>query len=159
MGVAGSGKTTIGQALAKALSWPFFEGDDYHPQANANKIASGTPLNDDDRWPWLTKLSKLITSNLTNGQSFVLSCSALKESYRKLLTGGRPVVRYVYLKGDFELIYSRMESRPIYYMRPEMLPSQFEALEEPKNALVIDISKSIEEIVEIIRLDLAQTRS
>jgi carbohydrate kinase (thermoresistant glucokinase family) len=155
MGVAGSGKTTISQALANALGWLFIEGDDYHPQANADKIATGVPLDDNDRWPWLRALREAIKSILETGQSVVVSCSALKQSYRDYLQNEGSGCRFVYLKGSYDLIHRRMQARPHPYMRPELLPSQFETLEEPKDALVIDISKSIEEIVEIILSGLA----
>lgn len=151
MGVAGSGKTTVGQALANALGSPFFDGDDYHPQSNVDKIASGIPLKDEDRWPWLNQLNRLVAAKLAEGRSLVLACSALKQSYRQLLQRENPCVRFVYLKGDYDLIYSRMQSRPHPYMRPEMLPSQFEALEEPEDAIVIDISVPVEDnVLEII---------
>jgi gluconokinase len=154
MGVAGSGKSTVGRALADALHWSFFEGDDYHPQSNADKIASGNPLTDEDRHPWLKKLSQLVVTNLSQGHSLVLSCSALKESYRQILRGEDSNILFVFLRGEFDLIESRMRSRPHPYMRPEMLPSQFETLEEPTDAIIVDISRSIPSIVDQIKTHL-----
>lgn len=154
MGVAGSGKTTVGKSLATALGLPFFEGDDYHPQSNADKIASGSPLTDEDRYPWLKKLRQLIVTNLSEGHSLVLSCSALKENYRQILREKDSNIRFVFLRGEYDLIESRMRLRPYPYMRPEMLPSQFEALEEPTNAIIVDISSSVSNIVDQLKSQL-----
>jgi gluconokinase len=147
MGVAGSGKSTVGLALAKALGWLFIEGDDYHPKSNADKIASGTPLGDEDRWPWLHDLRQAIDANLETGRSVVVSCSALKQSYRNLLQGANSKIRFVYLKGDYGLIYRRLQSRPHLYMRADLLPSQFNALEEPNDAIMVGVSDSVDVIV------------
>jgi len=154
MGVAGSGKSTVGRALADVLDWSFYEGDDYHPQSNADKIASGSPLTDEDRYPWLKKLRQLIVTNLSEGHSLVLSCSALKENYRQILRGEDLNICFVFLRGEFDLIESRMRSRPYPYMRPEMLPSQFEALEEPTGAIIVDISCSVPNIVDQLKSQL-----
>jgi gluconokinase len=147
MGVAGSGKSTVGLALAEALGWLFIEGDDYHSKSNADKIASGTPLGDEDRWPWLQELREVIEGNLESDRSVVVSCSALKQSYRNLLQGGTSNIHFVYLKGDYDLIYRRMQTRPHPYMHPEMLRSQFETLEEPLKAFVVEVSDSVDVIV------------
>jgi len=147
MGVAGSGKSTVGRALADVLDWSFYEGDDYHPQSNADKIASGSPLTDEDRYPWLKKLRQLIVTNLSEGHSLVLSCSALKENYRQILRGEDLNICFVFLRGEFDLIESRMRSRPYPYMRPEMLPSQFDAI-------IVDISCSVPNIVDQLKSQL-----
>jgi gluconokinase len=150
MGVSGSGKTSVGKALAKHLGWDFYDADDFHPPENVAKMASGTPLNDSDRAPWLASLHDMISSNLTRNRPGVLACSALKEHYREQLMDGIESVQVVYLKGSYELIWSRMKARTDHYMKPHMLKSQFETLEEPKNALTIDISMSVDDIVKKI---------
>lgn len=152
MGVSGCGKSSVGEALANQLGWDFYDADDFHPPENVAKMASGTPLNDSDRAPWLATLHDLISSNLTRNQPGVLACSALKERYRQQLLDGNPNVQIVYLKGSYDLIWSRMEERTDHYMKPHMLKSQFDALEEPTDALTVDISVSVDEIVqEILR--------
>ena len=152
MGVSGCGKSSVGEALANQLGWDFYDADDFHPPENVSKMASGTPLNDSDRAPWLATLHDLISSNLTRNQPGVLACSALKERYRQQLLDGNPNVQIVYLKGSYDLIWSRMEKRTDHYMKPHMLRSQFDALEEPTDALTVDISVSVDEIVqEILR--------
>ena len=156
MGVSGSGKTRIGKLLATHLGWQFYEGDKFHTPENITKMSSGTPLNDDDRIPWLISLNKLISTSLKESRPGVLACSALKEQYRQLLLRDCQGVLIVYLKGSYDLIWSRMSARPHHYMKPKMLKSQFEALEEPLNALVIDISQPVEEIVGLILGDLAR---
>lgn len=156
MGVSGSGKTTIGKALASNLGWDFHDADDLHPTENIAKMASGIPLNDDDRAPWLASLHALITSCLKGNQPGVLACSALKKQYRQMLLEGNPCVEIVYLKGDYDFIWKRMLARPGHYMKPEMLHSQFEALDEPISGLVIDASLSVDEIVNKI-LELSTT--
>jgi gluconokinase len=150
MGVSGCGKTKVGEALAKELGWDFYDADDFHPPENVVKMASGTPLNDSDRAPWLATLHDLISSSRTADHPGVLACSALKERYRRQLMDGNEDVQLVYLKGSYELIWSRMEKRTDHYMKPHMLKSQFEALEEPTNALDVDISMSVGEVVEKI---------
>ena len=150
MGVSGSGKTTIGRGLADELGWKFYDGDDFHPRANVEKMARGLPLDDDDRAPWLESLRDLIRSCLARGESAVLACSALKRSYREYLLIDESV-RLVYLKGDYELIEERLEGRRGHYMKPKMLDSQFAALEEPRRGLTVDISLPPEKIIETIR--------
>ncbi|PYS80122.1 MAG: gluconate kinase, partial [Acidobacteria bacterium] len=129
MGVSGSGKTTIGRRLADELGWKFYDGDDFHPRANVEKMAHGVPLDDEDRAPWLESLRDLIRSCLVRGESAVLACSALKRSYRQYLLIDENVM-LVYLKGDYELIEERLEGRSEHFMKPKMLDSQFDALEE-----------------------------
>ena len=147
MGVSGSGKSAVGRALAQKLGWDFYEGDDFHSAANIAKMASGIPLTDADRAPWLASLHALISTCETKNRPGVLACSALKESYRQTLLAGNPGVRIVYLQGSYELIWSRMSARPGHYMKPSMLQSQFDALEEPENALTMDIDLPVDEIV------------
>ena len=131
MGVSGSGKTTIAVQLAKVLGWRFKEGDDLHPPANVAKMASGTPLTDEDRWPWLHAIAALIDQWRAEGASGVIPCSALKRVYRDILIGDRPDVRMVYLQGDHDLIAKRMAARKGHFMPPALLDSQFSTLEEP----------------------------
>ncbi len=155
LGVAGSGKTTIGKLLAQTLGWPFFDADEFHPPANIEKMSRGIPLTDDDRWPWLDAIRAKIESLEAEGQSGVLTCSGLKEIYRDRLKPGDADIKFVYLKGSYDLIQSRMAARQ-HFMKPEMLASQFASLEEPHDALIIDISHPPEACaLQIIRsLDL-----
>lgn len=150
MGVSGSGKTNVGQSLAQHLGWDFYDADDFHPPANIAKMAEGIPLDDSDRAPWLAALHDLISSSLEQNRPSVLACSALKERYRQQLMKDNADVQLVYLKGSYDLIWSRMSARKDHYMKPHMLQSQFEALEEPQNALVIEITESVDEIVQEI---------
>ena len=156
MGVAGSGKTTVGEALAKRLDWCFYDADGFHPAENVAKMANGTPLTDSDRAPWLAALHALIASSLKENRPGVLACSALKESYRQKLLEGNEDVLIVYLKGSYDLIWSRLSLRQDHYMKPNMLKSQFEALEEPTNALALDVSLPVDEIVEGIVKHMAE---
>jgi gluconokinase len=147
MGVAGSGKTEVGKSLATQLGWDFYDADDFHPPENIAKMASGAPLDDSDRAPWLAALHDLISSSLRAYRPGVLACSALKERYRRQLMDGNDGVQLVHLKGSYDLIWSRMVKRTDHYMKPHMLKSQFETLEEPTNAIAVDIVKSVDEIV------------
>lgn len=150
MGVAGSGKSTVGKELAARLAWDFFDGDDFHPAVNVEKMKAGNALNDADRRPWLESLQRLIRERLAKEKPAVLACSALKRAYRtSLLIDDR--VRLVYLKADYDLINDRLRARTVHYMNPSLLDSQFEALEEPENALWINAQSSPGTIVEIIR--------
>jgi gluconokinase len=150
MGVSGSGKTCVGKSLAEHLGWDFYDADDFHPPENVAKMASGTPLDDSDRAPWLAALNELISSSLIANRPGVLACSALKERYRQRLLDGNPGVQVVHLKGSYDLIWSRMEKRTDHYMKPHMLKSQFATLEDPMNALTVDISMSVDDIVQRI---------
>jgi len=147
MGVSGSGKTVVGKSLAEHSGWAFYDADDFHPPENVGKMARGIPLTDSDRAPWLDSLHDLISSSLKKNRPGVLACSVLKERYRQQLLEGNDNVKIIYLKGSYELIWSRMIARKEHFMKPHMLQSQFEALEEPANALTIDISVSVAEIV------------
>lgn len=148
MGVAGSGKTTVGTLLAQNLGWYFYDADAFHPVENVAKMANGTPLTDADRAPWLAALHALISASLQEDRPGVLACSALKERYRQQLLDGNQGVQIVYLKGSYDLIWSRISQRKDHYMKPDMLRSQFEALEEPTNALTLDISGPVDEIMQ-----------
>ena len=150
MGVSGSGKTSVGKALAERLKWDFYDADDFHPPENVLKMANGIPLDDSDRAPWLAALHQLIADSLQQGRPGVLACSALKERYRGRLLHDNEGVQWIYLKGSYELIWSRMQNRTGHYMKPYMLLSQFETLEEPSEALTVDISLSVEEIVQFV---------
>jgi gluconokinase len=150
MGVSSSGKTSVGKALAGRLGWGFYDADDFHPPANIDKMARGIPLTDSDRLPWLASLHNLISGCLKAGRPGVLACSALKESYRQTLLVGNEDVQIVYLKGSYDLIRSRMSARAGHYMKLALLESQFDVLEEPTNALTIDISLSTDEEVKMI---------
>lgn len=148
MGVAGSGKTAFGRMLAERLGWDFFDADDFHPPENIAKMAAGIPLDDSDREPWLAALANLLDSTLQAGKHPVLACSALKETYRQRLLDGRNETAIIYLKGSYDLISSRIAARQGHYMKPTMLQSQFDILEEPKNALILDISMPLEAMVQ-----------
>jgi gluconokinase len=150
MGVSGSGKTTVGKALAQKLGWDFFDADDFHPAENIAKMAARIPLNDSDRTPWLAALHQLLSSTLESNRHPILACSALKQKYRAQLMDGLAGLELVYLKGNYDLIWSRMSAREGHYMRPEMLQSQFAALEEPVDAFAIDISVSLNDMIDKI---------
>ena len=149
MGVTGSGKSTIGTLLAERTGAVFADADDYHPLANKEKMASGHPLNDDDRQPWLETLNGLMRGWFEAGKNGVLACSALKESYRATLAAGMPkgAVTFVWLDGTRDLIAERLAERHHEFMNPALLESQFATLEPPANALRIVNDRSPEEIV------------
>lgn len=157
MGVSGCGKSTVGQALADALDCPFYDGDDFHPPENVAKMASGNPLNDDDRAPWLAALHDLLLAHAQKGETAVLACSALKKKYREQLRSGNDTVVFVYLQGDFDLIWERMQMRQNHYMKAEMLQSQFDTLEVPgeQEALILPITRSVEDMVDTIAAQFA----
>ncbi|MEO8564923.1 MAG: gluconokinase [Betaproteobacteria bacterium] len=148
MGVCGCGKTTVGRALARELDHEFLDADDFHPEANVAKMANGVALTDDDRWPWLDAIVAAMHECAARGRGAVIACSALKEAYRdRLRRGGGAVdeVRIVYLKGDTATIASRLASRSGHYMPASLLESQFDALEEPRDAIVVDIRQPTED--------------
>ena len=154
MGVSGSGKTTVGERLAQALGWPFYDGDQLHPPANVAKMQQGMPLTDEDRWPWLQALRTHIATWLQHGVSAVLACSALKQAYREYLVIDEAEVKLVYLKGDYDLIQERLVQRRGHFMPPGLLASQFATLEEPEQGVVVDIVHPPETIVALIREQL-----
>lgn len=149
MGVSGCGKTTIASQLAEQLGWEFIESDSHHSEEHVRKMACGIPLTDTDRQPWLDTLHALLVDYSQKNKPAVMACSALKEKYRQALSAGLNNVRFVYLKGDYDLIWERMQKRR-HFMKPEMLKSQFEALEEPADALVIDISSPPDQVIKEI---------
>jgi carbohydrate kinase (thermoresistant glucokinase family) len=154
MGVSGSGKTTVGERLAQALGWRFYDGDQFHPPANVAKMQQGMPLTDEDRWPWLQALRAHIETCMHQGVSAVLTCSALKQAYRECLVIDEAEVKLVYLKGDYDLIHERLAQRRGHFMPPGLLASQFAALEEPERGVVVNIVHPPETIVALIREQL-----
>ena len=153
MGVSGSGKSSVGRLLANELSVPFIDADDHHPTSNIEKMSKGIPLNDNDREPWLDRLHEIALNHLDSG--CVIACSALKKSYRRRLDQSiTSNISWVYLKGSYNLIFNRMKNRKDHFMDAEMLKSQFETLEEPKNAIEMDIADSPEVIIQKIKLQL-----
>lgn len=150
MGVSGCGKSTVGQLLSKRLKVPFFDGDDFHPQSNVDKMSNGVPLNDEDRYGWLVTLNKLAKETLESN-SCVIVCSALKHSYREILsTDIQNQTKWIHLAGSFDQILDRINKRENHYMQSNLLQSQFDILEQPLNALEIKIDLKPEDIVEII---------
>jgi gluconokinase len=155
MGVAGSGKTTVGTQLAHELQWPFFDADDFHPPENVAKMRAGLALTDVDREPWLERLRALIDDLLRARRSAVLACSALRDAYRARLVGGRSrEVPVVYLRGSEALLRQRLAARRGHFMKADMLPGQLATLEEPRDALVVDVAAPVDTIVERIRTGL-----
>ena len=154
MGVAGAGKTTVGEALAAALGWSFLEGDSLHPPRNIDKMRNGIPLNDADRAPWLARLRERIEEFLASGERAVVTCSALRRDYRRKLRVDACSVRFVYLKADAGLLLRRLRSRHAHYMTAAMLQSQLEALEAPATAVTVDAAARVDAIVTQIRAAL-----
>ena len=150
MGVSGSGKTTLGKALAQRLGWDFFDADDFHPPENIAKMTAGIPLSDSDRAAWLAALQDQLLSTLKADRHPVLACSALKETYRAKLLKGIDGITVIYLKGSYDLILSRMSTREDHYMKPGMLQSQFNVLEEPKDAIVLDVKMPLKDMIDTI---------
>ena len=146
-GVSGSGKTTIGIGLSERVGCEFLDGDDFHSAANIKKMSDGVPLTEADRMPWLHTLRGKIEECLDSGADMVLACSALSRQSRKLLRGSSDDVRIVYLQGSKELIRQRLNDRKDHFVGSEMLDSQFDALEEPRSALVVGVNQSPQEIV------------
>ena len=144
-GVTGAGKTTVGKALAQRLGWSFYDADDFHPPPNIAKMASGSPLTDADREPWLKSLHELLLRVDGQQQSAVLACSALKSKYRASLSGGIRDLRWVYLRADAGLIRQRLAQRPDHFMSATLIESQFAVLEEPSEATVIDANQSVDD--------------
>ena len=151
MGVSGCGKSVVGAAVASWLERPFAEGDEFHPPENIAKMESGTPLNDEDRWPWLRSLADWIAERDAAGEQGVVTCSALKRSYRDVLRKGAPGVVFVHLHGDFDLIAQRQGARQDHFMPSSLLQSQFDTLEplaDDEEGVVIDVAGTPEEIAE-----------
>jgi gluconokinase len=151
MGVAGSGKTTIGRQLAHELGWPYFEGDDFHSAANRDKMSRGIPLDDRDRAPWLAAIRTRMDECLAACRSAVFSCSALKQQYRDTLVQGTTAVSVIYLAIDPATAEQRVSQRQGHFMKADMLQSQFATLEAPADALVLDAGQPVETLVAAIR--------
>lgn len=151
MGVSGSGKTTIGLLLADALHWEFKDADAFHSPANIEKMRLGIPLSDADRIPWLQDLQRAIAQWLQEDKNVVLACSALKASYRQFLLLDSDRIKLVYLKGSFEVIQKRLQERHNHFMTEKLLKSQFDALEEPPDAICVDLSNPPERIVDYLK--------
>ncbi|OLT23858.1 gluconate kinase [Ornithinimicrobium sp. CNJ-824] len=152
MGVSGCGKSTIARALHERLGWEFAEGDEYHPRANVEKMASGRPLMDEDRWPWLRTLADWTRERDERGESTVLSCSSLKRSYRDLLRDGGAGTYFVHMHGDKGILLERMESRE-HFMPPTLLESQLDTLEllEPdERGVLVDVALPVERAVRVV---------
>ena len=130
MGVSGSGKSTVAMGIATAMGWEFAEGDEFHSQADVEKMARGEPLTDDDRWPWLRLIGDWISDRVSRGQSAVVACSALRRAYRDVLREGRPQVRFCHVLADPEVVAARMRHREGHYMPASLLPSQLATLED-----------------------------
>ena len=151
MGVSGSGKSTVGRALAGRLGWDFAEGDDLHPPENIAKMAAGTPLTDDDRRPWLERIAAWIRDERAHGRNGVVTCSALKREYRGILAVDG--VRFVYLRGSVGLLEQRLKRRTGHFMSARLLGSQLQTLEEPaedEDALPLDVGRTPDELVDEI---------
>ena len=154
-GVSGAGKTTLGKLLARKLGWAFYEADDFHSPANVEKMRAGTPLTDEDRWPWLESLRQLV-KRLDAKEHAVLACSALKHAYRRFLRVNDQV-KFVYLRGDYSLIANQLRNRKGHFMNPELLKSQFADLEEPRAAegiLTVNLGRTPRELVQEITTKL-----
>lgn len=157
MGVSGAGKSTIGAMLARRLGWEYEDGDWFHPQSNIDKMHAGKPLTDEDRWPWLRAIAQNIDETRERGGQAIIACSALKRAYRRILIGERTDVRLIYLKGDRNLIARRLAIRYGHFMPPQLLDSQFAALEEPQadeHPIVVSIDAPPRAIVETIMAKL-----
>ncbi len=150
MGVSGCGKTAVGQALAERLGARFVDADDFHPPANVEKMRAGFALDDADRAPWLARLNAVMRHALARGDSVVLACSALRQRYRDALAERLPGLCVVHLSGSYELIASRVAARRHRYMPASLLASQFDALEPPHDAIVVDVTPALDEVVEAV---------
>jgi gluconokinase len=157
MGVTASGKTTVGRLLHDQLGWPFYDGDDFHPPANIEKMSKGIPLTDDDRGPWLARLHQLMADAEARGESAIVASSALNDVYRRILSDGLRTLRIVYLKGDPATLQDRLDHRVGHFMPKTMLPSQMAALEEPADAIVVNAGQPPNVIVQQILDALKQS--
>ena len=153
MGVATCGKSTLGALLARRFGWDFIDGDDLHPAANVAKMRNGTPLNDQDRQPWLEKIAATLEAWRAKNKSGVIACSALHLDYRNIIRAGREDVVFAYLRGDQELFAQRIAARQGHFMPPQLLASQFATLEEPKpseHAIILDAALPPEQLAEVV---------
>jgi gluconokinase len=148
MGVAGSGKTAVGKAVAGRFDWLFLDADDFHPAANIDKMKHGIPLNDQDRIPWLRTLHDELQRQLAENHSVILGCSALKESYRHILSDQVSPLTFMLLDVDQETIRERLQHRAAHFFPKELMTSQFAALEKPKDAIIIDARKPLDEVID-----------
>jgi len=155
MGVAGSGKTTVGELLARELGWRFDDADSFHPLENIAKMSAGQPLDDTDRAPWLAAIRRHLDDCLARREGAVVTCSALKQKYRDVLLQNNPHTALVYLQGTREQLWERISSRKNHFMKPAMLDSQLAALEEPADALTLDIAPAPAALVAAIRRELS----
>ena len=157
MGVSGSGKSTVGQLVADKLSMPFIDADDHHLPSSIEKMAQGIPLTDIDRMPWFPVIHELVIEHLGLSSGAVIACSALKKKYRTHLNQSiESNVKWVYLKGSYDLIFERMKARSDHFMGTSMLESQFETLQEPEDAITIDIAASLSSVVDNTVAELAK---
>ena len=160
MGVSGCGKSSVASRLAGRMGWAFAEADTFHSMGNVEKMRNGIPLTDEDRWPWLDAIASWIDGNRAAGRDCVVACSALRRVYRERLAGGHDDVRFVYLRGDYDVIASRLAGRTGHYMPVSLLASQFRTLEEPgsdENPLVLSIDEPVERLVEEIAANLSSS--
>lgn len=160
MGVSGSGKTSVAEALARSLGWPFAEADEFHPPTNIAKMSAGTALTDDDRWPWLRAVREWLDARAAGGESVVVTCSALKRSYRDLLREAGTHVRFVHLTGPEEVLAERMQHRSGHFMPATLLASQLASLQPlspDEDGVEVDVTPPVAEIVQttLSRLELA----
>lgn len=155
MGVSGCGKTTVGRALAAECGWEFLDADDFHPASNVEKMAKGVPLTDEDRRPWLESLRDRLQESDRARRSVVLACSALKQAYRDLLASGVGDIRWIHLKGTPDQVRALMARRKGHFMNPALLDSQFAALQEPGDAITVDVTLDVASQVRSIRERLA----
>ncbi len=155
MGVSGSGKTTVGKLLADNLGWTFSDADAFHSPENVEKMQQGIPLSEADRTPWLQDLQSAIKYWLQENKNVVLACSALKDSYRQFLVVDSNRIKLVYLKGPYQLIQQRLQTRQNHYMSDQLLDSQFNTLEEPLDTIYMDVAQPPQTIVQNIRTALA----
>jgi gluconokinase len=162
MGVSGVGKTSVAAAIVARTGWAFAEGDDLHPEANRAKMAAGTPLDDEDRWPWLRRVAAWIGEQEAAGRDAVVTCSALKRSYRDLLCDGHPSVRFVHLLAPPDLLQSRVDNRRGHYMPPALLGSQLatlEPLQPDEPGFAVDTDRSAEDVADEVLAHITAQRS
>ena len=153
MGAAGAGKSTVGDALARALGWRFVDGDEHHSPESIAKMRAGIALSDVDRVPWLASLHDVVATAAGRRESLVVACSALHERYRVVLRGALRGIRFVYLRADEATLRQRLSARPGHFAGPALVTSQLAALEEPDDALTVDATRPIAEIVDAVRYE------
>jgi gluconokinase len=158
MGVSGCGKSTLARALAGAMGGLYLDADDFHSSTNKEKMSSGIPLIEEDRWPWLDHLRAGLAREEVSGRPCFLACSALKQRYRDYLGSGFDGLRFIYLKGSLELIRERVARRQDHFMPPQLLESQFTDLEEPLDAIILDASRSVDELMADFQKNILPSR-